>query len=98
MESERTVMGCQHGMDGMTEFMSEGRHLTSCALVVHHHIWRHLRQNRPAECTAALTLANFAVNTALVKNALCQICDLWRKGVERVQYHGHSVVPTICFL
>ena len=43
MEGEGAVVFCQHGMNGMTQLVGEGRHFATGALIVDQHERRHIR-------------------------------------------------------
>ena len=84
----------QHGVDGVSQLVSQRGHLARRALIVDQHPGSHLRQDRPAERTSALALADLAVESVLVEDALRQIRNF---GVERRKGIQHHVCSRIKF-
>ncbi len=82
MVRERRMVRRQHGMDGMSELVRQGRHVTGAAGVVHQYERRILRVDRSTERAPIFPLAHFTVQMILVEHAARQFPDLRVEGAE----------------
>ena len=72
----------QHGMDGMSEFVRQGCHVSSPPRVTHQDVRCILRVDRSAEGPTLLALTGFAIKVVLIEDALSQFANFWLKSTE----------------
>ena len=87
LEGEGGVVNRQHGMDGMSQLVRQSGNVAGLALVVGQHPGGEVGCDAPAERTAALAVAHFAVQVVLVEDALGEAGQLPVEAGEGVEDH-----------
>ena len=92
------MVGSQHGMNGVSQLVRQGRHIARAALIVGEDPGSPVRRHAPAEGSSPFPLAYLTIQVVLRQDPPCQPRHAGVKASKGVQDHFHRVSERIGLL
>ncbi len=91
MKGHYRMIGRHKRMDGMPQFMGQGRHIAWLSRIISQHPRRHTRQNAGTKGPTAFTRPDFSINMPFIEDAPGVIGHNGRELLQAIQDHGDRI-------